>query len=157
MFLDSASESTASAISLRLIGDQRTYRPGDELTGEYFVNCSDPIDIKSVEVSVLWLTEGKGDEDLDVHYFDRITNDNGQHVDFRQSQRFKTELPNSPLSYDGAIVKIHWSVRVRVFLSRGKESVVEHPFRLGSIPRARPWKIPPSLTAGGNDQSSNAE
>lgn len=157
MFLDTALGSTASAISLRLIGDRRTYQPGDDLAGEYFVNCAEPQEIKSVEVSVLWLTEGKGDEDLDVHYFERITNDTGQPVDFRQSQRFRTQLPNSPLSYEGAIVKIHWSVRIRVFLAKGKESVVEQPFRLGSVPRPRPWKVPKSLSAGDNGESSDAE
>jgi hypothetical protein len=127
------------SVSLRLIGESRVYQPGDTLTGEYFVDNADPREIKAVEVSALWFTEGKGDEDLAVHQFDRTTNDNGHCVDFRQTRGFETVLPPSPLSYDGAILKIQWCVRVRVFLHKGKELVTERPFQLGTIPRARPW------------------
>jgi hypothetical protein len=123
--------------SLRLIGESRTYEPGQTLTGEYFVDIADPRRIKSVEVSVLWFTEGKGDEDMAVHFFERLANDNEQFVDLRRTQQFKTQLPNSPLSYDGVIVKIHWCVRLRVFLRRGQEFVAEQPFQLGTIPRGR--------------------
>ncbi|NIL98449.1 MAG: hypothetical protein GTO53_11205 [Planctomycetales bacterium] len=134
---------TEPKISLRLIGDSRTYRPGESLSGEFFVDAADPLDVRAAELSVLWYTEGKGDEDMAVHFFQRIGNDNGQFVDFRRSQQFKTELPNSPLSYDGSLVKIHWCVRLRIFLPRGREVVAEQPFQLGSVPRIRsPLKIP---------------
>ena len=41
---------------------------------------------------------------------------------------------NSPLSYDGAIVRIRWCVRLRLFIRRGKDFVLEHPFTLGAVP-----------------------
>jgi hypothetical protein len=124
-------------VSLRLIGDSRIYSPGQMLSGEYFVDTTDPQEIKAVELSVLWYTEGKGDEDLAVHHFQRIANDNGTDVDFRLSQQFRTALPNTPLSYDGVIVRIHWCVRIRVFMRRGREVVSEQSFQLGMVPRAR--------------------
>jgi len=146
------------SVSLRLIGESRVYQPGDTLTGEYFVHCADPREIKAVEVSALWFTEGKGDEDLAVHQFDRTANDNGHFVDFRQTRRFETVLPRSPLSYDGAILKIQWCVRVRVFLGKGKELVAERPFRLGSIPRARPWQYAkPAASDNGSDATADAD
>ena len=37
-------------VSLRLIGESRTYRPGQELTGEFFVETPDPQEIKAVEI-----------------------------------------------------------------------------------------------------------
>jgi len=128
---------TEPKISLRLIGDSRTFRPGEWLSGEFFVDAGDPLDVRAAELSVLWYTEGKGDEDMAVHFFQRIGNDNGQFVDLRRTQQFKTELPNSPLSYDGMILKIHWCVRLRIFLPRGREVVAEQPFQLGSVPRIR--------------------
>jgi hypothetical protein len=64
----------------------------------------------------------------------------------RQLWQFETTLPNSPLSYEGTIVKVVWCVRVRVFLDRGKEFSAEWPFQLGRVPRAR--KI---STDGGED------
>ena len=46
-------------------------------------------------------------------------------------------LPNSPLSYEGAIMKLRWCVRVRVFLARDKETMGELPFRLGHVSAAK--------------------
>jgi len=125
-------------ISLRLIGDSRHYQPGQTLSGEFFVEAADPDEIKAVELSVLWHTEGKGDEDLEVHHFQRTANDSGQYVDFRRTQQFHTVLPNTPLSYDGVIVQIFWCVRLRVFLRSGREVVAEQSFQLGMVPRAHP-------------------
>ena len=59
-------------ISIRLIGDTEHYEAGDILSGEFFVDTDDPESIRVVEISVLWYTEGKGEEDLDVHFFERI-------------------------------------------------------------------------------------
>jgi hypothetical protein len=46
-------------------------------------------------------------------------------------------LPNSPLSYDGVILRIRWCVRLRAFLTRGKQLVEQRTFRLGNVPVAR--------------------
>ena len=45
---------------------------------------------------------------------------------------FKQRLPNSPLTYDGALIRIRWCVRVRAMLRQGKQCCHEHPFRLGA-------------------------
>jgi hypothetical protein len=121
-------------IEITLDGDQRQYLPGDTLSGEYALHLPLAAEPKAVEVSVLWYTEGKGDEDLAVHYFERCASGNGDNVDFRQPRRFNTDLPNSPLSYEGVIVKLRWCVRVRLFLTRGKEVVADERFQLGQIP-----------------------
>lgn len=108
--------------------------PGEILEGQYAVDALDASQIEAVEVSVVWYTEGTGDEDLAVHHFERISLDEGHVFDLRRPIRFSTRLPNSPLSYDGIIVKIRWCVRVRVFLPRNKEWVSERLFRLGLVP-----------------------
>jgi hypothetical protein len=53
-------------------------------------------------------------------------------------RRLMTRLPNSPLTYRGAILSILWCVRLRLFLRRGREYVVEQPFTLGSVPAVLP-------------------
>lgn len=133
-------------VSLRLIGENRDYVPGENLSGEFFVDVADPSEVRAVEMSVLWYTEGKGDEDLAVHYFSRIINDEANnddtnYVDLRTTQHFLTALPNTPLSYDGVLLRIHWCVRVRAFLRRGRELVAEEAFRLGQIPRVRALNV----------------
>jgi hypothetical protein len=80
---------------------------------------------------VLWYTEGKGDEDLAVHFFERRTPADTDDGDLRPLHRFHTILPNSPLSYAGSMIKIRWCARVRLFLKRGKELFFEQPFVLG--------------------------
>ena len=118
------------------------YQSGETICGEFKLESFNPQNIKAVEVSVLWYTEGKGDEDLDVHEFRRIAADEMNWNQFRRSNRFETVLPNSPLSYDGMILKIRWCVRVRVFPKRGREIVGEAPFVLGDVQTAQSVKKP---------------
>lgn len=119
-------------ISLQLRYPHRIYHPGDELECEYQIDAIEAEEIQAVEASVLWYTEGKGDEDLSVHFFERRTAADTEDGDLRPLHRFRTILPNSPLSYSGSIVKIRWCARVRVFLRRGKEIFFEQPFVLGA-------------------------
>jgi hypothetical protein len=119
-------------VVIRLDDDGRAYRPGETLAGAYWCESLGAGLVKTIEVSVLWHTEGKGDEDMAVHAFWRHESADDRPVDPQQPERFSTTLPNSPLSYDGQIVKIRWCVRVRVFPYRGKEIVGEKKFRLGS-------------------------
>jgi hypothetical protein len=122
------------AIVIRFDGDQRIHRPGEPLAGEYWIESLEAEQIKAIELSVLWHTEGKGDEDMAVHEFCRRDADDDHPIDPRQPERFSTTLPNTPLSYDGQIVKVRWCVRVRVFPIRGKEIVDEKRFQLGDVP-----------------------
>lgn len=129
---------TTAALNLLILPDGRVdFAPGETLSLEYTLDPACADDIEALEISVLWYTEGKGDEDMAVHFFERIEREAVGFVDFRQPRRFETILPNSPLSYEGVIVKIHWCVRARAFLARGKQLVEERPFRLGNIPPAR--------------------
>jgi hypothetical protein len=122
------------SIIIRLEGNGRIHRPGDALSGEYAFEDFSAEQIKALEVSVLWYTEGKGEEDMAVHKFWRTDVENGDFIDMHRPTRFETTLPKSPLSYNGQIVKIRWCVRVRAFLQRGKEIVGQKDFRLGDIP-----------------------
>lgn len=124
-------------ISLQLADARRTFEPGDELECRYQIDAVDPLQIQSVEASVLWRTEGKGEEDMAVHFFRRRLPGDATDGDLRTLDSFRTILPNSPLSYDGAILKLHWCVRVRVFVKGGKDSLAELRFRLGQVPAAQ--------------------
>lgn len=118
-----------------LFGDgRRNFEPGDVLAVEYRLDTTAHVEAKALEASVVWYTIGKGDEDFGVHHFVRHAADEGAVLDCRRPQRLQTVLPRSPLSYDGAIVKIRWCVRVRLFPTRGRDMVTEVPFRLGNVP-----------------------
>ena len=125
-------------IPLKLDGrGSRTYYPGDTLAGSYFLDELGDEPISAVEVSVLWQTEGKGNPDFGIHEFWRRSTAEGNWIDNRTPGRFITKLPNSPLSYDGDLIKICWLIRIRVFMEDGREIVDEHAFRLGSLTNLR--------------------
>jgi hypothetical protein len=122
-------------IRLSLAEPSRVYHPTETLSGQFSLEGVSSNNVRAIELSVLWHTEGKGDEDMSVHFFERFDLASGEAFDFRQPRHFSTPLPNSPLSYSGLIVKIRWCVRVRVFLDRGKDLTLEVPFQLGTVPK----------------------
>ncbi|MGB8854607.1 MAG: hypothetical protein WCC69_13690 [Pirellulales bacterium] len=108
----------------------RGYAPGDSLRVRYDVYGLGSERLRAVEHSVLWYTEGKGEEDLWVHFFERTAKPDA-------TGAFTVMLPQSPLSYEGVIVKIRWCARVRIFFQGGRDFVSEHVFDVGRVPPAR--------------------
>jgi hypothetical protein len=123
-------------VRLALDDDRRVYQPGESLAGQFTIDVENHAELRAVELSALWYTDGKGDEDMAVHFFDRLDVNGQLDVNLREPHYFTTVLPNSPLSYEGQILKIRWCVRLRVFLRHGKDLVVEEPFQLGAVPPA---------------------
>jgi hypothetical protein len=137
-------------IVVTFLADRAEYAPGDVLHARYRVEAVDPTTITAIERSVVWYTEGKGEEDFGVVFFDRLVADRSGNTadkpadpDLNEWQKgsFSTRLPPSPLSYEGLIVKIRWCVRVRLFFAGGRDFVSEHVFFVGDIPVARPLEL----------------
>ena len=124
------------AIDLEHDRPDRRYEPGGPLGVRYRIGGVDPGSVRAIEVSVAWYTEGKGEEDLFVHAFERIV-DQERLLAALAGGSLTTTLPRSPLSYEGMIVKIRWCVRLRVFFTGGRDYVTEHVFELGSVPPVR--------------------
>jgi hypothetical protein len=120
-------------VSIALKAYTRIFAPGEELIADFQIDAVEPEEVEAVEASVLWYTEGKGDEDIGVHFFKRF---DGQRdpTPLHELRSITTTLPESPLSYDGRIVKIRWCVRVRAFLTRGRFAVADQWFQLGNVP-----------------------
>ena len=89
-------------------------------------------ELVGLEASVLWFTEGKGDEDLQVHHFDRWNDAQLNQLELTIPHSIECQLPLSPISYEGTLVRIRWCVRLRLFCSSGQECVTQHPFQLVS-------------------------
>jgi hypothetical protein len=118
-------------ISVQLFDHVPSCQPGGTLRCDYQIDAVEEGDVQAVEASVLWYTEGKGDEDMAVHYFERHVAGTGSEGDLRQLRSFSVELPLSPWSYQGEILEVHWCVRVRVFLRHGRSVSLDYPFWLG--------------------------
>ena len=126
---------TPRPIEILFDEDRTQFQPGEEISGQFLVVPDDARTLKAVELSVLWYTEGKGDEDMGVHHFERLDAQDGG-VDLSRPIGFRCRLPNSPLSYQGTILKIVWCVRVRAFPQRGEAFFSEDRFQLGNVPAA---------------------
>jgi hypothetical protein len=143
-------------ISLGLLNvpnPQRAYPPGGKLEFEYQLDAVEAEEVLAVEASVLWYTEGKGDEDLGVHYFERYEPHDAEDGDLRPLRKRCVELPHSPLSYDGSLLQVRWCVRVRLYLADGKQTSFDQPFRLGWVPAATPIAPPPATDAAADSDA----
>ena len=127
---------TEPLISICLDQQKKHYQPGDELVCEYQVDVVDVADVQAVEASVLWFTEGKGDEDLSVHYFERRIPSDADDGDLRPLRRFRTRLPNSPLATAGRFSTCAGACGCACFSAAGKKVHSDYSFQLGSVPPA---------------------
>jgi hypothetical protein len=117
-------------VALRL--ERVCYAPRDELLGAFEV-IGEPPGRYTIELSVLWRTEGKGDEDMGVILFEEWSADD-RPFDFDRPHAFRVLLPRAPLSYDGVLIKIRWLARARVRWGGSGEALAEESFQLGPLP-----------------------
>ena len=124
-------------MNVALCREDATYVGGETLSLTWRVSRVALDQLSAIEVSVLWHTEGKGDEDLHVHHFCRLDENQIRRAGLADQQSLNCELPVTPLSYNGRLISVRWCVRLRLFLSNGREIVAEQPFHLVSQRDAR--------------------
>lgn len=124
-------------VEIELTDPKDAWLPGERLTGRYRLEGEDAPEIERLEVSVLWYTSGKGDEDLGVHFYEERRADSPNWFNSREWASFECTLPQTPQSYDGVLIKIHWCVRVRYYPIGGKQILGECPFQLGTVQPGR--------------------
>lgn len=129
------------AVNVTLCSDDGLYRAGGELSAKWRISRVPLDEVQCVEVSVLWHTEGKGDEDLQVHHFQRLAESQLRRTGLADEQVIHCVLPATPLSYHGRLISLQWCVRLRLFLANGREIVAEQPFHLVSEKMVRPHSV----------------
>lgn len=111
----------------------RRYDPEETVRLRYHVTGTGDAVVRVIERSALWYSEGKGEEDLGVCFFERLTDPQGLPPHKRRGE-FAFRLPASPMTYEGTIVKIRWCVRIRLFFVGRRDFVSEHVFDVGELP-----------------------
>jgi len=122
------------ALTVELCREDGRYIAGQPIRACWRVGRTTIHEVVGVEVSVLWFTEGRGDEDLHVHHFTRWNDMQLQDLDLGAAHEINCVLPYSPVSYVGTLLRISWFVRVRLFRAGGLECVTQQPFHLVSSP-----------------------
>jgi hypothetical protein len=110
--------------------EDATYVGGERMTVRWRVSRVTLDQLQAMEVSVLWCTEGKGDEDLNVHHFLRWDESQIRRSGLTDQQSLTCDLPWTPLSYHGRLITVRWCARLRLFLAGGREVVTEKLFHL---------------------------
>ncbi|MFT5523247.1 MAG: hypothetical protein ACI9HK_001193, partial [Pirellulaceae bacterium] len=80
-------------ISIQLVSRREVYHSGDKLQFDVQIDAIKPEEIVAVESSVMWYTAGKGDEDIGVHFFERLTPPDAEDGDLRPWRQLATVLP----------------------------------------------------------------
>jgi len=117
-------------VNVTLCRDDGRYDAWGQLSARWRISRVPLERVQCMEISVLWHTEGKGDEDLQVHHFERLEGDRLRRVGLGTDQSLCCRLPGTPLSYHGRLIRIRWCIRLRLFMGDGREIVAEQPFHL---------------------------
>lgn len=125
-------------MNITMCRDEVTYAAGAALKLQWRISRIEMDELAGIEISVMWATDGKGDEDIGVHHFRRFDIAELKAEGLATVRTMQCQLPAAPLSYVGHLVQIHWCVRVRVFLADGREVVTEQPFHLIALPAGEP-------------------
>jgi hypothetical protein len=133
---------TQPAVNISLCRENGMYEAGGPLTAKWRISRVPLDEIQGLEVSVLWHTEGKGDEDLHVHHFHRVVESRIRRVGLADEQSIHCMLPATPLSYHGRLISVRWCIRLRLFLTSGREIVAEQPFHMVSPDSVSPCSSP---------------
>ncbi|MEM6780215.1 MAG: hypothetical protein AAF670_21360 [Planctomycetota bacterium] len=115
-------------MNITLCSEDGTYASGSQLQCSWRISRMTLDQVSGVEVTVLWSTDGKGDEDIGVIHFQRYDAENLNAPTPDDRRMIQCRLPAAPLSYRGHLVQIDWCVRIRVFAKDGREIVTEQPF-----------------------------
>jgi len=120
--------------SLSIVLDGVAFEPGETLRGSYQLVSAELSRLEEVEVTVGWHTEGKGRQARGVEHCQVHRTGDGS-LDRDGSGKFSAMLPASPLSYDGILIKVCWTVQVRARFSGSGQLDSEKAFQLGHVAR----------------------
>jgi hypothetical protein len=113
-------------ITVRFDNDRQEHRGGDEVRGTVRITPPPGQEAGAAEISLLWTTEGKGNTDEGIAWFESFAEPPDPRAE--RELAFSTRLPLLPQSYDGILLKITWVVRVRILRTFGNDIVFDIPF-----------------------------
>lgn len=88
------------------------YPRGARVVGTVYIDATETIKARAVEVDVRWQTSGKGDSN---HWQSSpIVIHPGGELTGTLALPFEIDLPLAPLSYSGTLIKIDWTLRARI-------------------------------------------
>ena len=93
---EAVADMKAATKFLKLDRPSGDYQPGEKMTGYFLVEGNPGGAIRAAELSLLWYTTGQGEEDFEVHHFERFVDEHSQPLDLRTPRRFHGRVAPQP-------------------------------------------------------------
>jgi hypothetical protein len=115
-------------LEVQLDGGATEFQAGGLLRAWVRVLAARPIPTSHLECRLLWITEGKGTEDVGGTLPKTLASE--RELQPGEVLPFETRVPLGPWTYDGRIVKIRWVVQAILESQEGDAVDAEVGFRL---------------------------
>jgi len=92
-------------LSIELNGSKDTFAPGEQIEGR--IEWGLDANPKTLELSLLWYTSGKGTRDVSVLHTHRIDSPGAL-----GSDKFSFTLPPGPYSFSGKLISLIWALEL---------------------------------------------
>ncbi len=100
------------SIHIEIENNQKEFEPGDAISGKVTWDLEN--EPKKVSVNLLWYTDGKGSEDLEV-----VDSMEVESFSCRGNKSFSFVLPDEPYSFSGTLISICWTLEA--FAKKGTD------------------------------------
>jgi len=94
-------------LKIQPAGGQASFEPGQSIDVEANWQLDEQAD--SIELRLIWFTEGKGSEDVCV-----VADHTIEHPKMADSHLWQLELPSQPYSFNGTLIVLVWSLELLV-------------------------------------------
>ena len=98
--------------------DIPAYKPYSEVIGVLNIDVRDTMRVKSIDIELMWETEGKGDRNRGVVDRDTIFLEELSPED-PVKHPFQFNLPDTPWSYQCELIRIVWKLKITVDVDSG--------------------------------------
>jgi hypothetical protein len=92
-----------SWIRIETHGGANAFLPGETITGSVYWQLDPPV--TEIELRLIWYTEGKGDQDLQIVDTARF---NGP--ERSEGRGFTVRVPQGPFSFSGKLISLLWAL-----------------------------------------------
>ena len=107
--------------------DRPDWLPGETLTGRVRLGSELAASSGTLQLQVTWQTVSGGQKDSGEVPGEEVPGE------LPTEKPFAAQLPAAPLSYEGKLLSVRWSVTARVSRRGGPAVTAEVPFRLGRV------------------------
>ena len=103
---------------LKINLEKTSFKPGNTISGDIVWSNERP-ETENIEARLIWYTEGKGDQDVEV--VDSISFELTGNSTQNGQGRFEFVAPHRPSSFSGKLISLMWAIEAIVYPGKNGE------------------------------------